>query len=396
MIVDRPVMLGVSGGIACYKACSIVRQLVEAGATVDVVMTASATEFVRPVTFEALSGRTVLRSLWQPDEALAHIRLGRESDLIILAPATANLLARAACGIADDLLTAILLAAETQVLAAPAMNDAMYAHPTTAANIETLEGRGWHFVGPATGPLAEGPSDKPGRMSEPEEIVAHATRLLRAPASALQGKRVLVTAGPTREHIDPVRTISNPSSGKMGFSVAEAAFTRGADVILVSGPSQLKTPVGVDAVRVESTLEMLEVVRAQLPDVDVLVMAAAPADYLPGSTADHKLPRTDGRITLELEPTPDILESTATRRSSNCVTIGFALESEPGLERARAKLERKQLDLIVLNWATQADAGFESDTNRTTFITRRTVTELPLLPKQEVAERLLDAIEEML
>jgi len=396
VIVGRPVMLGVSGGIACYKACSIVRQLVEAGATVDVVMTASATEFVRPVTFEALSGRPVLTSLWQRDQALAHIHLGRDSHLIVLAPATANLLARAASGIADDLLTAILLATETRVLAAPAMNDAMYAHPATTANIATLKGRGWQFVGPAIGPLAEGPSEKPGRMTEPEEIVAHAKRLLCAPSSALQGKRVLVTAGPTREHIDPVRTISNPSSGKMGFSVAAAAFTRGADVTLVSGPSLLQDPTGVETVRVETTSEMLETVRALLPEADVLVMAAAPADYVPRSTADHKLARADGPITLALEPTPDILENTASRRGPRCVTVGFALETEPGLERARAKLERKQLDLIVLNSATQSDSGFECDTNRTTFITQRTMTELPLLSKHAVADKLLDEVEAML
>ena len=396
MIVGQPVMLGVSGGIACYKACSIVRQLVEAGATVDVVMTASATEFVRPVTFEALSGRPVLTSLWQRDQALSHIRLGRDSHLIILAPATANLLAKAASGIADDLLTAILLAAETPVLAAPAMNDTMYSHPATTANIASLKRHGWQFVGPAIGPLAEGPSEKPGRMSEPEEVVAHAKRLLCAPSSVLQGKSVLVTAGPTREHIDPVRTISNPSSGKMGFSIAEAAFARGADVTLVSGPSLLKDPTGVETVRVETTSEMLETVSVRLPEADVLVMAAAPADYVPDSIADHKLPRADGSITLVLQPTPDILENTAVRRRSRCVAVGFALESEPGLERARAKLERKQLDLIVLNSATQSDSGFESDTNRTTFITQRTITELPLLSKYTVAEKLLDEVEAML
>ncbi len=224
MIADRRVLVGVSGGIAIYKTCNVVRQLTEVGAAVDVVMTASATEFVRPVTFEALSKRPVLTSLWQRDQALAHIHLGQSSDLILLAPATANLLAKAAHGIADDLLTAILLANDAPVLAAPAMNDRMWANSATVRNVEELSARGWRFVGPAIGDLAEGPSSRPGRMAEPEEIVTNAVRLIRSATSALNGKRVLVTAGPTREKIDPVRVISNPSSGRMGYAIAEAAF----------------------------------------------------------------------------------------------------------------------------------------------------------------------------
>jgi len=213
----RHVVLGVSGGIACYKSCTLARRLTEAGAAVDVVLTAAAAEFVRPVTFEALTGRPVLTSLWERDRALAHIGLAREPDLVIVAPATANVLARAAMGLADDVLTALLLARTGPVLAAPAMNDAMYAHPATRANLKGLVARGWHLVGPDTGPLAEGPSDRPGRMSEPEAILAAAERLLeqRAP---WQGKNVVVTAGPTREHLDPVRVVTNPSSGRMGYA----------------------------------------------------------------------------------------------------------------------------------------------------------------------------------
>jgi len=396
VIVGRHVLLGVSGGIACYKTCSIVRQLVEAGAAVDVVMTASAAEFVRPVTFEALSGRPVLTSLWQRDQALAHIQLGRESHLIVLAPATANLLARAAYGVADDLLTAILLAGRAPVLAAPAMNDAMYAHPATTANIATLAGRGWSFVGPDTGPLAEGPSERPGRMAEPEVVVAHVERRLRAPHSPLRDKRVVVTAGPTREWIDPVRVITNPSSGRMGFAVAAAAFARGAEVTLISGPAQLQVPIGVAMVRVETTADMLAAVGDRLPATDVLVMAAAPADYRPGRAATAKLPRVDGPLALELEPTTDILESTVALRRDGSVVVGFALETDPGVARARAKLERKQLDLIVLNSAVESGSGFESDTNRVTFISSDSITELPVLDKRQVAEQLLDRVETML
>lgn len=396
MIRGRPVLLGVSGGIAIYKACSVVRRLVEAGATVDVVMTASAAEFVRPVTFEALSGRRVLTSLWQRDTALAHIQLGRESDLIVVAPATANVLARAAAGIADDLLTTILLAAEVPILAAPAMNDAMFAHPATLANIEKLRERGWLFLGPAVGDLAEGPSERPGRMVEPEEIVAHAERLLRRDESRLNGKRVVVTAGATREKIDPVRVVTNPSSGKMGYAVAAVAFARGADVTLISGPSELNDPYGVRLVRVESTQDLLEVTETAVTEADVLVMAAAPADYRPRESAAEKLPRSDGAIELRLDPTPDVLATTRPRRKPGMIAVGFALESGDSKDRARQKLEQKGLDLIVVNQVGVAGSGFETDTNQVSFVTDRSVATLPLLPKRDVAEKLLDEVERLL
>jgi phosphopantothenoylcysteine decarboxylase/phosphopantothenate--cysteine ligase len=233
-------------------------------------------------------------------------------------------------------------------------------------------------------------------MSEPEEIVARARRMLRAADSALRGKTVLVTAGPTREYIDPVRTISNPSSGKMGFRVAEAAYERGAAVTLVTGPTLLANPPGVATVCVDTTSQMLDAVTARLPETDVLVMAAAPADFSPQSSLEQKVRRTEGVMTLALEPTPDILEATIELRRPGCVTVGFALESEPGLERARAKLERKRLDMIVLNSALQSDGGLGADDNRTTLITRRSVTELPLLSKRDVAEKLLAEVEALL
>src|SRR6266705_2680407 len=373
----------------------LARRLTEAGATVDTVLTASAAEFVRPVTFEALTGRPVLTSLWERDRALAHIALAREPDLVIVAPATANVLARAAMGLADDLLTALLLARTGPVLAAPAMNDAMYAHPATRANLKMLAARGWQFVGPETGPLAEGPSDRPGRMSEPEAILAAAERLLlqRAP---WQGKSVVVTAGPTREHLDPVRVVTNPSSGRMGYALAQAAYARGADVVLVSGPSDLPLPFGVTAHRVETTAEMQRATQALVTRADLLIMAAAPADYRPAEPSAAKRPRANGGLTLELEATPDILGSL--KRPKKCVVVGFALEvGGNGLARAQAKLREKDLDAIILNDAHEPGAGFEVTTNRVTIIRRSgDPIELPLLSKRDVADKILDAVEQSL
>lgn len=396
MTAVRRVLVGVSGGIASYKACSVVRQLKEAGADVDVVMTAAAAEFVRPVTFEALCGHSVTTSLWERGRALAHIDLGRKPNLIVICPATANLLARAAQGIADDLLSAILLAREVPVLAAPAMNDNMFARPVTSANIDTLRASGWTFVGPAVGPLAEGPSERPGRMAEPEEIVAEALRLLRAADSALSGKHVLVTAGPTREYLDPVRVITNPSSGLMGFALARAAYERGATVTLVTGPTQLPTPYGVEGVNVVTTCQLRDAIAERLTRADVILMAAAPSDYSAGEPACDKLKREDGPITLRLEPTPDVLKSTMDLRRETCIAVGFALETTGGVERARAKLESKRLDLIVLNSASDPESGFETETNRVTLVTKSETDELPLLSKQQVAENILDRVENLL
>jgi len=392
----RHVVLGVSGGIAIYKSCILARRLTDAGALVDVVLTASATEFVRPPTFEALTGRPVLTSLWERDRALAHIGLAHQPDLVILAPATAHLLARAAAGAADDVLTAILLARTGPVLCAPAMNDAMFAHPATTANAKTLATRGWQFVGPDVGPLAEGPSTRPGRMSEPEHILAAAARILgtRAP---WDGKKVLVTAGPTREHLDPVRVITNPSSGRMGYALAEAAAERGADVTLVSGPVDLPAPYGVVVHRVETTEEMQRALQALIKRSNALFMAAAPADYKPKEQAKTKRPR-GGKgdvMTITLESTPDILSSLT--RPAKLLAVGFALETGGGIERARAKLREKKLDYIVLNDALEPGAGFEVSTNRVTIIARDgEPLALPLLSKRDVADQILDAVERAL
>jgi len=392
----RHVVLGVSGGIACYKSCTLARRLTEASATVDVVLTASAAEFVRPVTFEALTGRPVLTSLWEPGRALAHIGLAKHPDLVIVAPATAHLLARAAMGMADDLLTALLLARTGPILAAPAMNDAMYAHPATTANLKILTQRGWHMVGPEIGALAEGPSERPGRMSEPEAILASAARLLgHAQTGKWAGKRVIVTAGPTREHLDPVRVLTNPSSGRMGYALAEAAHARGADVVLVSGPTELPPPDGIALQHVESTAQLQQAVQGLMKGAHVLFMAAAPADFRPTTTAKTKQPRGDGALTVELEPTADILASLT--RPKGSLVVGFALETGNGLARARQKLQDKALDFVVLNDALEPGAGFEVTTNRVTVLSKGGgQVDLPLLPKRDVAERILDAVEEAL
>jgi phosphopantothenoylcysteine decarboxylase/phosphopantothenate--cysteine ligase len=392
----RRVVLGVSGGIACYKSCVLARRLTEAGALVDTVLTEAAAEFVRPLTFEALTGRPVLSSLWSRGGALAHVRLGQAADLVIVAPATANLIARVAQGMADDFLTTMLLATTAPVLLAPAMNDEMYAAGPTATNLATLQRRGFHAIGPEVGALAEGPSDRPGRMSEPEAILARASRLL-ARDSTLAGRRVVVTAGPTRESIDPVRVITNRSSGRMGYAIAEAAWARGADVLLVSGPSALPLPPGVELQRIESTAELEAAVRSALPGADVLIMAAAPADYRPARSATTKIPRAGRPPAIELEPTQDILAGTVDARRAGSVIVGFALETGGAIEKARAKLDRKALDLIVVNDALEPGAGFETETNRVTILGRDgTRVDVPLLQKRDVAEALLDEVEKRL
>lgn len=394
MWTGRHVVLGVSGGIACYKSCYLARRLVEAGATVDAVLTESAAEFVRPVVFEALTGRPVLGSLWDRGGALAHLRLAQAADLVIVAPATAHLIGRAAQGLADDVLTALLLARTGPVLLAPAMNDEMYANPATQANLALLRRRGFATVGPEVGALAEGPAERPGRMSEPETILAHAARLLRG-KGPLAGRRVVVTAGPTRESIDPVRVVTNRSSGKMGYRVAEAAWERGADVVLVSGPVALPAPVGVTVRRVETTKDLAGAVEAEVAAADVLIMAAAPADFRPASPSPSKQPRSEGALALPLEPTDDVLGGTRGRRKPGSVTVGFALETGgDAVARARVKLVRKDLDLIVVNDATEPGAGFEHDTNRVALVDREGgVRILPLQSKREVAEAILDAVE---
>ncbi|MDH4045042.1 MAG: bifunctional phosphopantothenoylcysteine decarboxylase/phosphopantothenate--cysteine ligase CoaBC [Gemmatimonadota bacterium] len=395
ILAGRHVLLGVSGGIASYKACTLARRLAEAGTAVDVVLTAAAAEFVRPLTFEALTGRPVLTSLWTPGRALDHIALARDPDLVVLAPATANLLARAAGGIGDDVLTTILLAREGPVLAAPAMNDAMYAHPATQANLEILDRRGWRFIGPDVGPLAEGPSERPGRMAEPEVIFTAVVRAVRGTASPLRGRRVLVTAGPTREHLDPIRVVTNISSGRMGFALAADAYARGAEVTLLAGPTALTPPAGARVERVVTTADLAAAVTRHLPETDVLLMAAAPADYRPAAAVPEKRARTDGPVTVAFVPTDDILESTRAHRKPGAIIVGFAYETTDGSARARAKLDRKGLDLVVLN-LDEPGAGAEVETNRITLVSRTGDVPGTLESKAQAAVRILDAVEDLL
>ena len=338
----------------------------------------------------------MLTSLWEPGRALAHIELAKTPDAIVVAPATAHVIARAALGLADDSLTTLLVAAAAPIVIAPGMNDEMYAHPATRQNLSTLRERGWTVVGPDTGPLAEGPTDRPGRMSEPETILAHVERVIQSHDSRLRGRRVLVTAGATREPLDAVRVLTNPSSGKMGFHVAARAFARGADVTLVTGPVTLPTPAGVEVSRVTTTDDMRRAVSQHLPQADVLIMAAAPADYRLTSPADGKPPKGREVRQIALEPTEDVLTSTVAQRRPNAVTVGFALETGDGEARARAKLDEKQLDLIVLNRADEVGSGFEVDTNRVTLIGPDQIERLEILTKAEVAERILDAVERRL
>lgn len=389
----RHVVLGVTGGIAAYKSVLLARALVQRGAEVDVVLSRGAERFVGAVTFEAMTHRRVYTSLWEPGTALDHITLGQDADLVIIAPATAHLLAKAAAGMADDVLTSLLLATTAQVLVAPAMNDEMYAAQATVANVARLRERGWRTVGPNVGPLAEGDADRPGRMAEPEEIIAHGERLL-AGEGPLHDAKVVITAGPTREAIDPVRVVTNRSSGKMGYRLAEAAWRRGAEVVLISGPSLEAAPVGVTLLHVESTAEMAEAVRRHLPTGDVLIMAAAPADYRPAVVRNSKLPRSEGGFSLAFESTEDILLATLPQRHARLTTVGFALETGNALDKGRAKLERKQLDMIVINDATEPGAGFDVDTNAVTILDCHGVEQcVSLRSKADVAEAILDAIE---
>jgi len=385
----RRVLLGMSGGIACYKACDVVRLLAQAGARVQVVMTAGAQQFVTLLTLQTLSGRPVATdtfSLTQESE-IGHIRLADEAEIVVLAPATANLLAKLAHGLADDLLTTVLLATRAPVLAAPAMNVHMWEHGATQANLRSLAERGVVLVGPGTGALACG-YEGPGRLAEPAEIV-EAVEAVLAPKD-LTGERVLVSAGPTREALDPVRYLSNHSSGKMGYAIARVARRRGADVVLVSGPTDLPAPSGVRTLIVSTAADMARTLEQEFRAASILIMAAAVADYRMRRPATRKLKKGSPSLSLMLERTPDILASLAARKGRRLV-VGFAAETHDVLEEARRKLREKRLDLIVANDVTAPGAGFGSDTNVVQLIAAGGSTEaLPMLPKEEVAGRILD------
>lgn len=396
ILKGRSVVVGVSGGIAAYKAADLVSRLVKAGAQVDVVMTPAAAEFVRPLTFQALTHRPValeMFALWQETE-IGHVSLGKRADLMVIAPATANTLAKLAHGMADTLLATTALACRGPILLAPAMESGMWANPATLANMEVLGRRGYFSVGPESGRLASG-AEGVGRMSEPETIV-EAARWVLGRKGPLAGEKVVVTAGGTREAIDPVRFIGNRSSGKMGFALAAAARDRGAEVALVHAPAAQRVPHGVRAVAVESAEQMQAAVMDAASDAAALIMAAAVADYRPKSAAAHKIKKTQDELALELVRTPDILTAVAQRRGQSGslrVVIGFAAETRNLLENAGEKLARKGLDLIVANDVLAADSGFEADTNRVTLIEAGGgVESLPLMSKQAVAEAVVDRL----
>ena len=393
MLTDKRIVLGVTGGIAAYKACDLVRRLVKQGAKVRVVLTENAARFVPPLSFEALSGNPAYTDTFAPRAQMEHIALARWADAFAIAPATANCLAKLACGIADDLLSTTALAMTAPLLIAPAMNANMWRHPATQQNLKTLLARGARTVGPDSGRLACGDDDV-GRMAQPESIVAALDALLN-PRQDLAGLRVLVTAGPTVERIDPVRYITNRSSGKMGYAIAEAARDRGARVTLVSGPVQLSAPAGVEVVYVESSAQLCKAVLERGAEADAVIQAAAPADFRPAQTAEHKIKKTGAGMTLALENTVDIAAELGRRKRPGQVLVAFAAETDDLLENAKGKLERKNADLVVANDVSRSDAGFGVDTNAVTLITREGARALPLMSKREAADGILDLVAEL-
>ncbi|HXI90192.1 MAG TPA: bifunctional phosphopantothenoylcysteine decarboxylase/phosphopantothenate--cysteine ligase CoaBC [Blastocatellia bacterium] len=397
------VALGVTGCIAAYKSVEVLRGLQKRGASVRVVMTRHATEFVGPLTFQSISGFPVIAEMFAPtdDPEIKHIQVAQSIDLLLVAPATANALAKFANGIADDFLSTLYISTTAPVLVAPAMNVEMWAHPATRENVRRLRERGVQFIDPEEGYLACR-TVGPGRLAEPHEIVGRACEILGLTAAAssnddvvalaqdLRGERVLITAGPTQEALDPVRFLSNRSSGKMGFAVAEAALARGAAVTLIAGPVSIASPRGARTIAVRSAAEMYEAVKVNLDDATMVVMAAAVADYRPASVHQQKIKKNGSALVLDLEPTDDILAAVA-RDSGSRVVIGFAAETENVIENARKKLKEKGADLIVANDVSALDSGFDVDHNRIALVSSEGVVELPLLSKQEAAARIIDA-----
>jgi phosphopantothenoylcysteine decarboxylase/phosphopantothenate--cysteine ligase len=390
------VALGVTGGIAAYKSAEIVRLLQDRGIRVQVIMTRAAQEFVRPLTFAALSGEKVITGMFAPgeehasniDSAIEHIAVAQSIDALVVAPATADVLAHFAQGIASDFLTTLYLATTAPVVVAPAMNVNMWNHPATQANLEILRQRGVKIVDPGSGYLACGMTGS-GRLAENDAIVAAVLEALGA-SQDLAGETVLITAGPTREKIDPARYLTNRSSGRMGYAIAEAALRRGARVLLVTGPTALTPPGAAEVTRVESADQMREAVLSLLPQATIVIKAAAVSDYRAKSAAAHKIKRK-GPITLELEPTADILKEISLRKQSQIV-VGFAAETENVLENARQKLAAKHLDAIVVNDVSREGVGFDSDRNEVTIISHDEVVEVPETTKWEVAQRVLDQV----
>jgi len=405
LLKGKRILLGVTGGIAAYKVCTLASHLTQAGAQVDVVMTEASTRFVTPLTFQSLTGRPVYTTMWGALDAtmgedavlpthIVHVGLAEAADLLVIAPATANTMAKLAHGLADNLLATLALATRCPLLLAPAMDVEMWGHAATQANVATLRERGAHFAGPARGRMASGLEGE-GRMVEPDEILGH-IRLTLGQGGPLVGRRVVVTAGPTRESIDPVRFVSNPSSGRQGFALAQAALDLGAEVTLITGPTHLPAPVGAERVDVVTAQGMHDVVLATVGGADVLLMAAAVGDFRPEKAAVQKIKKSDRDLGVRMIRTPDILSAVAVRWADSGyprVVAGFAAESENLEENARDKLEAKDLDLIVANDITARDAGFVAETNRVVILDRDgSVERLPLMSKSAVAEAVMERV----
>ena len=393
MLTGKKIVVGVTGGIAAYKACELVSRLKKRGAQVRVVLTEHACQFVQPLSFETLSGNPAYSDSFDRKYEIEHVALAKWADLLLIAPATANCMAKMACGIADDLLSTTCLAVRCPVLVAPAMNSAMWRNPATQANLELLRSRGLRFVGPEAGRLACGDDDV-GRMSEPEQIVKAVEAILN-PLRDLEGLNVLVTAGPTVERIDPVRYITNRSTGKMGYALAEAARDRGANVTLISGPTSLTAPEGVEFVRIESSAQLCAAVLERGESADVVIQAAAPADFRPKNVSDRKIKKTGESMTLELEATTDIAAELGRRKQPGQILVAFAAETNDVMDNARGKLAKKNADLIVANDVSRSDAGFGVDTNVITLITASDVRALEKMSKRAAADAILSRVREL-
>ena len=389
MLRNKTIVLGVTGSIAAYKAAEIASQLTQSGAKVNVILTEEAVQFISPVTFRAITGQPVVSEMFDlaSEFSIEHVSLAKAADIVVIAPATANIVAKLAAGIADDMLCCTVLATRAPVLIAPAMETTMYTNPITQDNLAKLKARHFAIVGPATGWLASGRTGL-GRLADVDEIIGNIRQVLGKDGD-LEGKHIVVTAGGTQEPIDPVRYISNRSSGRMGYALAEAARDRGAKVTLITAPASLPEPVDINVIRVGTAEEMHQAVERVVLKADALIMAAAVADYRPKKTARDKIKKGKARLNLELECTPDILGSV----KGNFIKVGFAAESRNLVENAKGKLKQKRLDFIVANDVTARDSGFDTDTNRVTIIDRKgKIDSLPLLTKREVADKVLDRV----
>ena len=393
MLADKTIVLGITGSVAAYKAADIASKLTQAGAKVEVVMTEPATRFITPLTLRSVTGQTVVTDMFDlaSQHSIEHIALGEAADVVVIAPATASIIAELAVGIADNMVSLTVLATKAPVILAPAMDVNMFANPITQENLNKLKARGFIIVGPEYGRMASGKVGW-GRLADVDKIIGTITQVLGR-SSDLKGKRMVVTAGGTQEPIDPARHISNPSSGKMGYALAKAARNRGAKITLITAPTSLPDPAGVETVHVRTAAEMKAAVTKAVAKADALIMAAAVADYQPKTTAKTKIKKETPNLTLELVRTPDILAEV----KGNFIKVGFAAESEDLVANARKKLQKKQLDLIVANDITDKESGFGADTNKVTIISRDGKAEkLPLMSKREVADKILDRVVELL